>query len=425
MRVQRTESRMTNASPNRIAKALPRRNFHPAQARHIGTIEELVAELRPVLPLYVLRPEILAQKAQEFKALFPGDVMYAVKVNPEKLVLQTLHRNGINAFDVASIEEVRLTARAAPKAKLYFMHPVKSPEAIREAYAAYGVRAFVLDTQDELYKILQATDLAPDLELFVRIGLPKNESAAIDFSAKFGASPEDAVLLLRQARAVSTKLGLCFHIGSQTLDPRAYEKAIGISAKAIADSGVKVDVLDIGGGFPAAYPGEAPPPLTRYMKAIAEAIRKNGLEDLPLLSEPGRVLVAPAGSLVVRVEQRRGDLLYINDGTYGGLFDAGPPLNTKFPVRALRPDKPKGKAPLAPFRFAGPTCDSLDMMPGPFMLPDDMATGDWIEIQNLGAYSITIRGNFNGFGKCATAALYSQPPVTKTKRLPAESRQKT
>lgn len=376
-------------------------------AQFTGSIEDLVSALKPQHPLYVLRPQILAQAARDFSALFSGDVMYAVKCNPDKAVLQILYKNGIKAFDVASVEEVRLAAKAAPKAKLYFMHPVKAPEAIREAYAIHGVRAFVLDTQEELFKILRETDLAHDLELFVRMALPKNSSAAIDFRAKFGAMPEDVSLLLQQCRPVAAKLGVCFHVGTQTMNPSVYARAVNIAAAAIARSGVKVDALDVGGGFPAAYPGQAaPPPLPQYMKAISGALKKCGLSDMPLLCEPGRALVAHSTSLVVRVEQRRGDLLYINDGTYGGLFDAGRWLNLRYPVRLIRRDGELHHTEMLPFRLAGPTCDALDMMAGPFDLPADVRTGDWIELGNAGAYSRGLRGNFNGFGKSAAIALY-------------------
>lgn len=376
-------------------------------AQFTGSVDDLVSELKPQHPLYVLRPQVLAQTARDFAALFPGDVMYAVKCNPEKAVLQTLYKNGIKSFDVASIEEVRLTAKAAPKARLYFMHPVKSPEAIREAYEVHGVRAFVLDTQEELFKILRETDLAHDLELFVRMALPKNSSAAIDFRTKFGAMPDDVVLLLQQCRPVAARLGVCFHVGTQTMNPSVYARAINIAAGVIAKSGVKVDVLDVGGGFPVSYPGQAAPPSTaQYIKAIVGAIKKCGLSGMPLLSEPGRALVAGSTSLVVRVEQRRSDLLYINDGTYGGLFDAGRWLNLRYPVRMIRGNGELHHDETLPFRLAGPTCDALDMMAGPFDLPADIRTGDWIEIGNAGAYSRGLRGNFNGFGKSAAIALY-------------------
>jgi ornithine decarboxylase len=384
------------------------RAFSTLIPRMTGTVDDIVADLKPHQPLYILRPEQLARTAKEFTALFPGDVMYAVKCNPEKAVLQILYKNGVRSFDAASIEEVRQVAKIAPKAKIYFMHPVKSPEAIREAYTVHGVRAFVLDTQEELYKILQNTDLAADLELFVRLVLPKNDEAMVDFSSKFGVLPEGAVELLRQCRAVASRLGLCFHVGTQSTNPTVYAKAIDTAAGVIMRSGVKVDVLDLGGGFPVSYPGREHPPLAQYMKVIAEAVKDSRLEGIPLICEPGRALVAASVSLVVRVEQRRGDLLYLNDGTYGGLYDASHWAGgLRYPVRMIRKGA-MAHPTLTPFRFAGPTCDSLDMMEGPFMLPADIKTGDWIEISNAGAYSQGLRSNFNGFGRSLTVALFER-----------------
>jgi ornithine decarboxylase len=108
--------------------------------------------------------------------------------------------------------------------------------------------------------------------------------------------------------------------------------------------------------------------------------------------------VACAGSLVVRVEGRKDDLLYLNDGTYGGLFEAGGSIGLRYPARLIRREERGAAGPLKPFRFAGPTCDSVDMMKGPFMLPADVRPGDWIRLEQLGAYGEVSRTDFNGFG---------------------------
>lgn len=401
------------ASPRAVAPSrLPVVAGHPVYS---GTADNVVAALRPDMPLYIIRPDVLAATARDFVRQFPGTPMYAVKCNPDRLVLQTLYRNGVKSFDAASIEEVRLVRKAAPKAKIYFMHPVKAPEAVREAYFTHGVRAFVLDTVEELYKVLSATGLAADLELFVRLALPKNDSATIDFSQKFGAAPDMAATLLQKCRAVAAQVGLSFHVGTQSLAPSVYERAIAVAADVVRQSGVAIDVLDVGGGFPVRYPDSNPPPLADFMAAIRRGVAAHGLADVALLAEPGRALVAAAGSLVVRVEQRRGDVLYINDGVYGGLFDAGPLLKMRFPVQVIRKGRVGKNSPTALFSFAGPTCDSLDMMPGPFELPADMAAGQWIEIGCLGAYSAGMRTNFNGFGRARTIALYEQLANKRTK----------
>lgn len=387
-------------------KLRPTRSFDSTPTAFCGSVDDAVLAFQPNLPLYITRPESLAQTAKDFVAQFPGDVVYAVKCNPEKHVLQTLAKSGIRSFDVASLEEIRAVKVVAPKAKLFYMHPVKAPEAIREAYFKHGVRAFVLDSHDELYKIMRETDLAQDLELFVRMALPKNKKALIDFSNKFGAFPEEAAELLGLCRSVSVKLGLCLHVGTQSTDPAVYKRAIKIAATVIKASGVKVDVLDVGGGFPVEYPGQPVPALSAFIDAIKDALRKHRLAAMELICEPGRALVAQSGSLIVRVEGRRDDMLFINDGTYGGLFDAGAQLRGRYPVRRIA--EVNSDAPLQGFRFAGPTCDSIDMMNGPFMLPADIKAGDWIEIGQTGAYSIAMRSNFNGFGAADRLILTDQ-----------------
>lgn len=391
-----------------LAKASVRRAEREGRnARITGTIEEVIAALRPAKPLYVLWPKRIANVAKDFMKAFPGQTMYAVKTNPDENVIRTLATSGMRNFDAASIEEVRLVRRAAPKARIYFMHPVKAPEAIREAYTVHGVRDFVLDSQEELYKILRETDLAGDLTLYVRLGLPKNGKAAIDFSIKFGCKPSEAVKLLRACRPVANKVGLCFHVGTQTTDPSVYTRAVSVAGNIIRESGVAVDVLDVGGGFPVSYVGENVAGPGIFIEALKMALDAEGLGRIPLLAEPGRALVAEGGCLIARVELRKGNVLYINDGTYGGLFDAGPMLKTKYPVRAHRPDG-TFTGELKAFRFAGPTCDSLDLMEGPFMLPADIKLGDWIEIGNTGAYSRSMRTDFNGFGASDAVCLYDK-----------------
>lgn len=383
---------------------------------YAGSVSALVDEFRPAMPVYILRPERVAENTRRFIRHFPGTVMYAVKCNPDKTVLQTMARAGLKAFDCASIEEIRMVRKAAPKAKIYFMHPVKAREAIREAYEIHGVRAFVLDCVDELHKILQETDLAPDLELFVRFAIPKANPTLMDLAGKFGATTEEAIELLRRCRPVSVKLGVSFHVGTQCMKPERYAKAINLAASIVKASGVALDVIDVGGGFPTRYPGQEPVNLDVYMDAIRHTLRRNRMEKLDVLCEPGRALVADAGSVVVRVEQRKGDLLYLNDGTYGSLMDAGPLVNLVFPARLIRPDNAVFNE-TTPFRFAGPTCDSIDMMKGPFVLPADAAEGDWIEIGQLGAYCLSMHTRFNGFGKTSFVILKDESTVDNVVKL--------
>lgn len=381
-----------------------------APVRLAGRIEDLAERLRPARPLYVTWPERLGATCRAFLSQFPGETMYAVKANPDKLVIQTLYRNGMRAFDCASVEEIRMVRKLAPKARIYFMHPVKAPEAIYEAYHNHGVRAFVLDCKEELYKILRETGMAPDLNLFVRLAPPKNESAGTDFSSKFGARGTEAVELFQLCRPVASALGVCFHVGTQTSDPNVYGRAVHFAAALIRESGVQVDMMDVGGGFAVPYPDAVIPSLSDCVASLQTALREEGLSHLPLLCEPGRAMVSEAVAMVVRVEQRKGDLLYLNDGTYGGLFEAGSCFGCRYPVKAIRGDGALSEI-LTAYRFAGPTCDSVDMMQGPFMLPDDIEAGDFVIIYMIGAYGHASRSNFNGFGKSHAVALYDLPEM--------------
>ncbi len=386
----------------------------PPAVRSYRSIDEMVHELRPDLPVYCLRPATIAATAKRFLKAFPGDVFYAVKTNPDPLVLKTLARAGVTHFDVASLAEVRLVAEHAPMAEMHFMHPVKSREAIAAAYHEHGVRDFALDTQEELAKIMEATDGASDLNLFVRLSIP-NDKAAYSLSGKFGVSVDQALPLLKSTREAANRLGVCFHVGSQCMNPEAYVVAIDLVAGLLAEGEVRLDILDIGGGFPSLYPGLTPPPLAQYMKAINKAVASHHvLDDCRLVCEPGRALVAEGGSTVARVELRKGNALYLNEGVFGSLFDAGVP-GFVFPVKAIRPEPAKGALAqeLAEFTFFGPTCDSMDAMKGPFHLPANVAEGDWIEVGQLGSYGATMATRFNGFQSDVVVEVGDKPLLSR------------
>ena len=366
-------------------------------------VDDLVSTLRPEEPLTCLRAAALRANAEEFVAGFPGETMYAVKCNPDPAVLQALWDGGVRKFDCASLPEVTRVATMFPLAKIYFMHPVKSRHAIAESYAVHGVRDFVFDSPVELAKILEETGAPDDLGLVVRMALPAGP-AKCDLSGKFGAWPEEAAALLRAARPHTRSLGISFHVGSQCLDPLAWRRAIQLAGDTIRASGVAVEVLDVGGGFPVAYPDSVPPPLGAFFAEIEASFDDLNMPGLELWAEPGRALVASGTSVVVQVQLRRGDALYINDGVFGSLSDAGPP-GFRYPTRLIRPST----AAAHRFTFWGPTCDSNDVMAGPFMLPDDVAEGDWIEIGQLGAYGACLRTGFNGFGEGRAAGVRDAP----------------
>tara|TARA_R110002051_G_scaffold259449_5_gene319125 strand:- start:207382 stop:208494 length:1113 start_codon:yes stop_codon:yes gene_type:complete len=334
-------------------------------------------------------------------------VLYAVKANPSPWIIDGLYAAGTRFFDVASLPEVALIAERCPDARMAFLHPVKSRESIRRAYFEYGVRIFALDTQAELDKILHETNHATDLTLIVRLAV-SNEGAVFSLAGKFGVPAFEAADLIRAARAHAEELGVSFHVGSQCMLPSAYRSAMMEASRLIAQAGVTVDIVDVGGGFPSIYPGLNPPPLMEYIRAIEDAFEEMMvLENADLWCEPGRALVSEAESILVRVELVKGDALYLNDGAYGRLFDAAH-SKWPFPVRHHRANA-ESQADTAMFRFFGPTCDSLDAMQGPFELPADTAEGDMIEIGMLGAYGTAIASNFNGFGTTEMAMVADAP----------------
>jgi ornithine decarboxylase len=369
-----------------------------------------VAAQRPVQPVTLVRPHAARRAARFFVEKFPGKSLYAVKANPSPELLRILWSAGVTHYDVASIGEVRLVHEVLPQAELCFMHPVKAEEAIAEAYFDHGVRTFSLDTLDELDKIVRATSTdgiaAADLNLLVRIRV-SSEHAKLSLASKFGADPNEVKALLMAARQAADALGICFHVGSQAMTPAAFAEAMTRVRAAIVDAAVTVDIVDVGGGFPSSYPGMEPPPLETYFAVIHQAF-----ESLPisysaeLWCEPGRALCAEYASVLVRVEKRRGDELYINDGAYGALFDAAH-IGWRYPVRLVRDQESHVRR--MEFSFYGPTCDDLDRMAGPFELPADVTAGDYIEVGMLGAYGCAMRTHFNGFGAVETAIVDDQP----------------
>jgi ornithine decarboxylase len=382
-----------------------------------------IAKLRPVQPVTLLRPHAAQRAARFFTQKFPGRSLYAVKANPSPELLRILWDSGVTHYDVASIGEVRLVAGLLPEAALCFMHPVKAEEAIAEAYFDHGVRTFSLDTLDELDKIIRATAsqgvAATDLNLLVRIRV-SSDHAKLSLASKFGAQPDEVKALLMAARQASDALGICFHVGSQAMSPAAYAQAMAQVRNAIVEAAVTVDIVDVGGGFPSSYPGMEPPPLENYFSVIHTAFEALPISySAELWCEPGRALCAEYASLIVRVEKRRGSELYINDGAYGALFDAAH-IGWRYPVQLLREDDSHTR-PME-FSFYGPTCDDLDHMAGPFVLPGDVGPGDYIEIGMLGAYGCAMRTRFNGFGVESTEIVGDEPMASLYAEIDAPAR---
>ena len=370
----------------------------------------VVRALQPDEPIILNRPHAAARAARFFVEKFPGKSLYAVKANPSPDLLQVLWDNGVTHYDVASIAEVRLVRATLPGATLCFMHPVKAPSAIREAYRQHDVRTFSLDSVEELEKIVEACrddagEAAQDLRLCVRLRV-SSEYSELSLASKFGCDLTEAPQLLQQARQHADWLGVCLHVGSQAMTPFAYVQALERVRIAIGEASVVIDMIDVGGGFPSVYPGMEPPPLEDYFQIIHQNFYNLPIAyNAELWCEPGRALCAEYSSLIVKVEKRRGDELYINDGAYGALFDAAH-VDWKFPVRALEDDLIK---PDMDFAFYGPTCDDADYMQGPFVLPEDIQAGDFIEIGMLGAYGAAMKTDFNGFGAADRVLVTDEP----------------
>ncbi|MFL2887865.1 MAG: type III PLP-dependent enzyme [Pelagibacteraceae bacterium] len=376
--------------------------------RKFRSVNELVNILKPDFPVYCIRPESIKTSTQFFKKNFPGKVLYAVKTNPSENVIKIIINNGIENFDVASINEVKLIRKINNKVKVYFMHTVKSRENIKEAYFKYNVKDFALDTKEELLKILEATNNAKDLNLYVRIAI-SNEHAEIDLSRKFGALPSEALGLLRLSKEHAKKVGLSFHVGSQCMDKISFTKGINEIGNIIKKTKIVPDVINIGGGFPSLYPDLMPEPIENYLYEIKQGLKNLKLEKMPeIFCEPGRAIVAEAGSTIVKVILKKKQKLYINDGTYGSLFDAGVP-NFVLPSKMIPNNSRIISKKLTAFDFYGPTCDSLDYMKGPFFLPNNIKEGDYIELGQLGAYGTTFRTKFNGFYSDANFQVGDKP----------------
>ncbi len=376
------------------------------------SVEELVTQLKPDKPVYCIRKNSILSASKYFQKNFPGEILYAVKTNPHKEVIKTLIESGIKQFDVASIEEIKAVREFSHSAKCSYMHTIKSKNSIFEAYFKYGIKTFALDTKDELTKIMKNTNNAKDLELFVRVAV-SNEHAEIDLSKKFGALNSEAVGLLRLVKQYAKKIGLSFHVGSQCMHPISYHKGITEIGNIIKKTKIIPDYINVGGGFPTIYPDLIPQSLNNYLNEIKKSLENLKLNNnTEIICEPGRALVAESGSTIVRVNLKKKQKLYINDGTYGTLFDAGTP-NIVFPSKMIKDSSSKIiSKKLTAFDFYGPTCDSMDYMKGPFLLPNNIKENDYIELGQLGAYGLTFRTQFNGFFSDEIYEVEDQPIMT-------------
>jgi ornithine decarboxylase len=310
------------------------------------------------------------------------------------------------------------------------MHPIKNFNVISIAYRDYGVRRFVLDSPEELEKILKATNGATDLTLIVRFSV-SNFGSSLPLTGKFGVHGETAISLMQATRQVARSLGISFHVGSQAMKPVSYNMALASVASVVAAAGVSVDVVDVGGGFPSIYDMECPPPLNEYLSSITSAVKSlKCFETAALWCEPGRALAAEGEGLLTRIEGIKKGAIYLNDGSFGALYDSAHE-RWSYPVRVVKstgraypimptyhPDdtdelfyetESNESIRLVPYTVYGPTCDSADKFPEPLMLPEGLVEGDYLEWGNIGAYGRSMVTSFNGFGFYETVAVCDSP----------------
>lgn len=341
-------------------------------------------------PVLLSCPEALAARHASFRRGFPGEVTYAVKANPDAAVIAQLAAEGMRAFDVASPAEMALVRGLCPEAALHYHNPVRSRAEIRAGIAA-GVASWSVDDMAEFDKLI-AEGVGREAEIAVRLKLPV-AGAAYDFGAKFGAVPELAQALLRRAAEAGFRVSMTFHVGTQCADPTAWTAYISACADLARAAGVRLARLNVGGGFASGRDGIAPdhePVFAAISRGVA------AFEDAPaLVCEPGRGLVADSMAYAVPVKARRGAALYLGDGIYGGLSEC-PSIGV--PSVDLVPHDGRSLGPDQPFVLFGPTCDSLDRLPGETRLPGCAAEGDWLLFCSAGAYLVGVTTCFNGYG---------------------------
>lgn len=370
---------------------------------------ELVRAMRPENPVMAFAPTVLQDTARRFISGFPGLVTYAVKSNPGEAVVQNLVSAGIRGFDVASPAEIEMIGRLAPTAARHYHNPVRSAAEIEFAVGA-GIRAWSVDSHSELEKLIAAvpteTDAGP-VEISPRFKLPVT-GAAYDFGAKFGATAEIAAELLTRVAEAGFAPSLTFHPGTQCVDPVAWETYIGTAREICDTAGVRAQRLNVGGGFPSHRVRGVIPDLETIFAQIEKTAVEAFGEDRPeLVCEPGRGLVADSFSLITRVKAvRDGTHVFLNDGVYGGLAEL-PIIGNIDRLEVLSPDgSPRGGSAQGRVIF-GPTCDSVDRLPGELALPEDLAEGDYVIFHGAGAYSTVTNTRFNGFGQMTFATVLS------------------
>jgi ornithine decarboxylase len=366
---------------------------------------EYLRNQQPENPVLFFAPAVVQATARRFLAGFPGLVTYAVKSNPGEEVLENLVAAGIEGFDCASPFEIDLIRRLAPDAAIHYNNPVRARHEIEHAVKR-GVKSYSVDSRSELAKLIEIVP-AEGCEISVRFKLPVS-GAAYNFGAKFGATEDKAVELLKVVAEAGFIASLTFHPGTQCIDPEAWGSYIREAAQIAHRAGVKIARLNVGGGFPNYRLSSIAPDYDAIFALIDRVAGEAFGADRPaLVCEPGRALCGDAFAVADRVKGVRDDEhVFLNDGLYGSLFEFGQ-IGCIDRVEVMDEMGHRRTGAIRPRIVFGPTCDSLDRLPGEVPLPADIAEGDFVVFQGMGAYSTVTNTSFNGFGNLLRCTVLS------------------
>lgn len=358
---------------------------------------------QPENPVLFFAPSAAQAAARRFIDGFPGLVTYAVKSNPGEEMVQNLAAAGVRGFDCASPFEIDLIRRLAPDAAIHYNNPVRARHEI--AYAVErGVKSYSVDSKSELQKLIEMVPVE-GTEISVRFKLPV-AGAAYNFGAKFGATVELATELLKTVAEAGYIPSITFHPGTQCIDPHAWESYIREAANIASAAGVKIARLNVGGGFPSHRLSAVVPQLEETFQLIDRVTTEAFGADRPaLICEPGRALCGDAFALAARVKALRdGTHVFLNDGVYGSLTEL-PMIGVIDRLEVLSAEGQKRSGEAIPRIVFGPTCDSVDRLPGEIPLPSDLQEGDFVIWQGMGSYSTVTNTRFNGFGELQMATV--------------------
>ncbi len=363
--------------------------------------QEFLTTLEYETPFFLFSKQSIRDRYKEFKDTFPNStIFYAMKADAERDVLETLLDAG-SGFEAASVHELKLLKDLeVPPDRILYGTSVKPASHIKE-FHKYGVNRFAFDSFSELDKI---AEIAPKARVYVRVSV--NDTGSIyRFSEKFGTVLDNVVPLLIRARELGLEhYGISFHVGSQASNPNAWAHAISLLhpvIKHLQEIGIQIEILNIGGGFPAMY-ASTDEHITLQDAATSVHKEYGKLPYQPqMVLEPGRAMVAESAvlvaSVIARVERVEHTWLFLDAGVYNGLFESlAYQGSIRYRVTTVRPSYDVGEST---FALAGPTGDSWDVISREAQLPKDIAIGDKLVFHSVGAYNLVMVGRFNGFPK--------------------------